>query len=94
MPYKVNKYVKVDRQVPVPVNRYVKVDRPYEVIKYVQKPYIVKVEKKIHVPVISKVAIPQPIVEVEPVVAEPIKIHAHAQSHQQHNGPQPGWQTD
>lgn len=54
MPYPVDKFVKVDRHVPVPINRYYKVDRPYEVVRYVQKPYIVKVQRKVHVPIVAK----------------------------------------
>lgn len=58
----------------VPVPRYVQVDRPYEVIKYIQKPYIVNVPKLVHVPFITQVRVPHPIVEVEPVLTEPTRI--------------------
>lgn len=67
--------MKVDRHIPVTVDRYVKVDRPYQVIKYVQEPFIVKVPKPFHYPVETKVSVPQPIVEVEPVIPEPQHIH-------------------
>lgn len=67
--------MKVDRHIPVTVDKFVKVDRPYEVIKYVQEPYIVKVPKLFHVPIETKVAVPHPIVEIEPEVPEPQHIH-------------------
>lgn len=74
--------MKVDRQVPYPVDKFVKVDRPYEVIKYVQEPYYVKVQRPVHVPVIHKVNVPQPIVQVEPILPEPQHIHIeHAPVH-------------
>lgn len=71
VPYPVDKYVKVDRQIPYPVDKYVKVDRPYEVIKYVQEPYYVKVQRPVHVEIIKKIEVPQPIVQVEPILPEP-----------------------
>lgn len=70
-----DKYVKVDRHIPVTVDRYVKVDRPYEVIKYVQEPFIVRVPKPFHVPIETKVSVPHPIVEIEPVIPAPQHIH-------------------
>lgn len=63
---------------PYTVDRPYKVDRPYEVVKYVQKPYIVKVERKVPVQIIQKVPVPQPIVHIEPIVAEPQHVHANA----------------
>lgn len=71
VPYPVDKYVKVDRQIPYPVDKFVKVDRPYEVIKYVQEPYYVKVQRPVHVEIIKKIEVPQPIVQVEPILPEP-----------------------
>ena len=47
-------------------------------VKYVQKPYIVKVERKVPIQIVQKVAVPQPIVHVEPIVAEPQHVHANA----------------
>lgn len=76
-----DKYVKVDRHVPYYVDRHYKVDRPYEVVKYIQKPYIVKVERKVHVPIITKVPIPQPQIQIETIVAEPQHVHAHEAQH-------------
>lgn len=67
----VDKYVKVDRHIPVPVTRYYRVDRPYEVIKHIPQPYFVKIPKRIEVPIITKVPVPQPIIEIEPVIPEP-----------------------
>ncbi|XP_055295217.1 uncharacterized protein LOC129564988 [Sitodiplosis mosellana] len=85
VPYPVNKYVKIDRPVPYYVDRPYKVDRPYEVVKYIEKPYIVKVERKVHVPVISKVAVPHPIVQIEPIVAQPKLVHAHEYNANHHS---------
>lgn len=70
--------MKVDRHIPVHVDRYVKVDRPYEVIKYVDEPFLVKVEKQYHVPIETKVSVPQPIVEIEPIIPEPEHIQREA----------------
>lgn len=55
-----------------------KVDRPYEVIKYVQEPYYVKVQRPVHYEVIKKIEVPQPIVQVEPVLPEPQHIRVEA----------------
>lgn len=77
--------MKVDREVQVPVPRYVRVDRPYEVVKYIQKPYIVNVPRLVHVPFVTRVHVPHPVVQVEPVLPEPTRIvkeHVHiAQPH-------------
>ncbi|XP_055300588.1 uncharacterized protein LOC129567560 [Sitodiplosis mosellana] len=80
VPYPVDKYVKVDRHISVPVDRYIRVDRPYEVIKYVQEPYIVRVERPYHLPIETKVSVPKPIVEVEPILSEPQHIVKEVES--------------
>lgn len=82
--------MKVDRHIPFPVNRYYHVDCPYEVIKYIKKPYIVKVERKVPVEVIRKIPVPQPVIQFESVIAPPQHInadeleHSHHQHHQHH----------
>lgn len=55
----------------MPVDRFIRVDRPYEVIKYIQEPYIVRVERPYHVAIETKIPVPKPIVQVEPVIPEP-----------------------
>lgn len=72
-----NKFVTIDRPIPVPVTRYYKVNRPYEIIKYVKKPYIVKVDREVPVEVIKKIPVPQPVLKVESVEAEPQHIHVN-----------------
>lgn len=77
----------VDRPIPVPVTRYYRVDRPYEIIKYVKKPYIVKVDRKVPVEVIKKIPVPQPVLKVESIIAEPQHIHLneHHDHHDNHH---------
>lgn len=41
-----------------------------------------KVERKVHIPIITKVPVPQPQIQIEPIVAEPQ--HVRAQSHEGH----------
>lgn len=83
VPYPVDRYVKVDRHIAVPVDRYVRVDRPYEVIKYVQEPYIVRVERPYHVIHETKVSVPKPEIEIEPVVEEPQHIVKEVVHHEE-----------
>lgn len=73
--------MKINRHIPVPINHYYHVERPYEVIKYIKKPYIVKVERKVPVEVIKKIPVPQPILKIESVIAEPQHIHADQLGH-------------
>lgn len=76
--------MKVDRHIPVPVNRYYHVECPYEVIKYIKKPYIVKVERKVPVEIVKKIPVPQPIISVDSILAEPEHIHADELDHSHH----------
>lgn len=86
--------MKVDRHIPVTVNRYYRVNRPVEVIKYVEKPYFVKVNRKVPVEVVKKIPVPQPVVKIEHEFAKPQHITAdqlddlhdeHYHDHEHHN---------
>lgn len=85
IPYPIDKIVKVDRHIPVPVNHYYHVDCPYEVIKYIKKPYIVKVERKVPVEIIKKIPVPQPVIHYESVIAQPQHISADELEHSHHH---------
>lgn len=84
IPYPIDKIVKVDRHIPVPINHYYHVDCPYEVIKYIEKPYIVKVERKVPVEIVKKVPVPQPVIQFESVIAKPQHINVDELEHTHH----------
>lgn len=68
----------------MPVDRVIPVDRPYEIIKYIPQPYIVKVQRPVHVPIVKHIPVPQPIVRVQPIVEKDVYAEPQHQSH--------GWQ--
>lgn len=66
------------------VDKVIPVDRPFEVIQYIPQPYIVKVQRPVHVPVIKEIPIPQPIYEIEPIIQNDIVEETHHAHHAHH----------
>lgn len=67
----------MNRAVPVPVDRVIRVDRPFEVIKYIPKPYIVKVERSRPVTILKRIPLPQAHVQVEPIIQNDVWADPH-----------------
>lgn len=68
VPFIVDRHVHINRNVIFPVDPVIRIDRPFEVVKYVPKPYVVKVERPRAVKILKRISLPQAYVQVKPII--------------------------